>query len=101
VTGGAHPPHSHPESILSGCFYLKVPENSSPIIFNDPRSYRKYIQYPPVFGLDRSRYSLLPEYVVNPSEGLLLVWPSWLEHQVPPSSINEERIVVAFNMFNC
>ena len=97
-SGGAHPIHSHPESVLSGCFYLKVPENSSPIVFNDPRDYWKFIEYPPIFGSGRERYSLLPEYVINPTEGMLLMWPSWLEHQVPTSTVSDERIVVAFNL---
>jgi len=97
-SGGAHPPHTHPECILSGCFYLKIPENSSNIVFNDPRGYFKHIYYPPIFGSMSDKYSLLPEYAIVPQEGMILMWPSWLEHQVPTSVISEERIVVAFNL---
>jgi hypothetical protein len=43
-------------------------------------------------------YKLLPEYVINPTEGMILMWPSWLEHQVPVSKCSEERIAVAFNV---
>ena len=96
--GGEHANHAHPESILSGVFYLKIPKNSPPIIFNDPRDYYKYIQYPIKFGNPREMYKLLPEYVINPTEGMLLMWPSWLEHQVPSSKCSEERIAVAFNL---
>jgi uncharacterized protein (TIGR02466 family) len=98
TSGGAHPIHSHPGSILSGCFYLKVPKDTTPIVFNDPRDYWKFIQYPPIFGKSRDNYKLLPEYVINPIEGTFLMWPSWLEHQVPTSVSSEERICVAFNL---
>ena len=97
--GGNHPLHAHANNLLSGTFYLKIPENSSPIIFNDPRDYYKYIQYPIKFGNPREMYKLLPEYVINPVEGMIVIWPSWLEHQVPASVINHERIAVAFNIF--
>jgi uncharacterized protein (TIGR02466 family) len=96
--GGEHALHAHPQSILSGVFYLKIPENSPPIIFNDPRDHYKYIQYPTKFGNPRDMYKLLPEYVINPTEGMILLWPSWLEHQVPPSNCSEERIAIAFNV---
>ena len=96
--GGAHPAHTHPDSVLSGCFYLKIPKSAPPIIFNDPRDYWKYIHYPIKFGGPREDYKLLPEYVINPTEGTFLMWPSWLEHQVPTSIVDDERIVVAFNL---
>jgi len=96
--GGEHALHSHPQSILSGVFYLKIPESAPPIIFNDPRDHYKYIQYPVKFGNPREMYKLLPEYVINPTEGMILMWPSWLEHQVPASKCSEERIAVAFNV---
>lgn len=98
TSGGEHPLHAHPNSILSGVFYLKIPAASPPIIFNDPRDHYKYIQYPIKFGNPREMYKLLPEYVINPTEGLMLMWPSWLEHQVPSSKCSDERIAVAFNV---
>ena len=96
--GGEHSLHAHPQSILSGVFYLKIPESAPPIIFNDPRDHYKYIQYPVKFGNPREMYKLLPEYVINPPEGLMLIWPIWLEHQVPASKCSEERIAIAFNV---
>lgn len=98
TSGGEHSVHSHPWSFLSGCFYLKTPKDAPPIIFQDPRDYYKYIHYPTRFGESRDKYKLLSEYVIQPTEGMLLLWPSWLEHQVPKSNTNEERIVVAFNL---
>jgi len=96
--GGEHQLHAHPNCILSGVFYLKIPQTAPPIIFNDPRDHYKYIQYPVKFGNPREKYKLLPEYVINPTEGMIMFWPSWLEHQVPSSECSEERIAVAFNV---
>jgi len=96
--GGEHSLHAHPNSLLSGVFYLKIPDTAPPIIFNDPRDHYKYIQYPTRFGNPREMYKLLPEYVIKPTEGMFLLWPSWLEHQVPTSTCSEERIAIGFNV---
>jgi len=92
-----HELHSHPGSILSGCFYLKTLPDSPPLIFKDPRDYYKYIPYNQIFG-NNTPYTLLPEFVVNPHDGLIMIWPSWLEHEVPLSSSDGDRITIAFNL---
>lgn len=96
--GGEHALHAHPHSLLSGVFYVKIPEGAPPIIFNDPRGHYKYIQYPFKFGNSREMYKLLPEYVITPTDGMMLLWPGWLEHQVPSSKSSNERITIAFNL---
>jgi uncharacterized protein (TIGR02466 family) len=92
-----HLQHSHPGSIVSGCFYLKTAPDSPPIVFKDPRDYYKYIYYRPIFGKE-TPYSLLPEHAVNVQDGLIMMWPSWLEHEVPLSNSDEDRITIAFNL---
>jgi uncharacterized protein (TIGR02466 family) len=89
--------HAHPGSIISGCFYLKTAPDSPPLIFKDPRDYYKYIYYQPIFGRN-SVYSLLPEHVSPVQDGLIMMWPSWLEHEVPLSNSDEDRITIAFNL---
>ncbi len=89
--------HSHPGSIISGCFYLKTSKDSPPLIFKDPRDYYKYIYYRPVFG-NNTPYSLFPEHSVVVEDGLIMLWPSWLEHEVPLSVSDEDRITIAFNL---
>ncbi len=93
----SHLLHSHPGSIISGCFYLKTYPDSPPIVFKDPRDYYKYIYYRPVFGRN-TPYSLLPEHSVNVEDGLIMMWPSWLEHEVPLSNSDGNRITIAFNL---
>lgn len=96
LKGGSHPIHAHPKSLLSGSFYLKTSEDSSPIIFQDPRDYYKYNYYPLVNRNISSTFST--EVVVPAIEGDIMMWPSWLEHQVLVSESDSERIGIAFNI---
>lgn len=93
-----HDLHSHPGSVISGVYYLRVGETTPPIIFKDPRAYHKYIHYDIIFGRDSPSYSLFPEFVVTPKQGMLLLFPSWLEHEVPYSRAEEERMTFVFNL---
>ena len=95
--GGSHNKHTHPAAVISGCFYLKCSENSAPLVFSDPREYYKYISYPQL--LNKNTHSCLyPDFVVPIKQGMILLWPSWLEHEVPYSTDDNERITIAFNL---
>ena len=63
--------HNHWPATLSGVYYIDVEENSSPIIFED-------------------------NYAVKPENGMLLLFPSIVNHEVPPS--NGKRIVASINL---
>lgn len=93
-----HAQHAHPESIVSGCIYLQAYEDSSPIIFKDPRPIDKYYYYKPIFNRMSDSYKLLPEYSVPVYTGLVLMWNSWLEHEIPICYSDKERITIAFNL---
>jgi uncharacterized protein (TIGR02466 family) len=91
--GDAHALHTHPNSLLSGVFYLQVPTGSAPILFNDPRAFRKFVSLP---KLSTSTNWERIHYV--PEEGLFLIWESWLEHEVPKNYNKEGRITIIFNL---
>lgn len=95
--GGTHTKHAHPGSVISGCFYLKCDENSSPLLFSDPRDYYKYVFYNQNTNPERPS-SLSPDYYVPVKQGLILMWPGWLEHEVPCSTDDSPRITIAFNL---
>jgi uncharacterized protein (TIGR02466 family) len=88
-----HAVHSHPNSLLSGIFYLDVEESSSPIIFHDPRPFRKFVALPRKNETTASYEKIA--YV--PENGLLLIWESWLEHEVPKNN-SKNRITLVFNL---
>jgi uncharacterized protein (TIGR02466 family) len=85
--GGQHSGHIHPHSIISGTFYVEVPASSGAIRFEDPR-------LPLMMAAPTRAGSFIS---VEPRPGLLLMWESWLRHEVLPGSGKGERLSVSFN----
>jgi uncharacterized protein (TIGR02466 family) len=92
--GGHHSAHIHPHSILSGTFYVEVPAGGSAIRFEDPRL--PMMMAAPVRG-DEAPEELRPFVTIEPRPGLLLMWESWLRHEVLPGKGTGERLSVSFN----
>ena len=92
--GGAHSGHIHPHSAVSGTIYVEVPPGSGAIRFEDPRlammmgAPRRH---------DDAPEALLPFIHVAPQPGMVLLWESWLRHEVMPSAAKGERISISFN----
>jgi uncharacterized protein (TIGR02466 family) len=91
-----HPLHIHPNSYISGVFYVRVPENAGNLVFSDPRAGAR------VFEPD---YHLMTPHncgvhAHTPIKGTMLLWPSWMPHGVEQSNVQEgeERIAIAFNV---
>ena len=92
--GSKHHEHVHPNSILSGVFYLRQDPKLPPIQFAksnqeamklDPRKYNTY----------NAETFLLPC-----TSGELILFPSNLRHSVPVNQGDEERISLSFNTFS-
>ena len=92
--GGHHSAHIHPHSILSGTLYVEVPKGSGSIRFEDPRL--TMMMAAPVRREDAAE-ELRPFATVEPRPGLLLMWESWLRHEVLPGRPTEDRLSVSFN----
>ena len=92
--GGHHAAHIHPHSILSGTFYIEVPAGSGDIRFEDPRL--AMMMAAPVRQANAPD-ELRPFISVAPRPGQLLMWESWLRHEVRPGSARETRLSVSFN----
>lgn len=86
-SGGQHSGHIHPHSIISGTFYVEVPAGSGAIRFEDPRL-PLMMAAPPRAG---------SFVTVQPRPGLLLMWESWLRHEVRPGTGRGERLSISFN----
>lgn len=92
--GTAHSFHLHPQSVVSGTYYLKVPKGAPGLKFEDPRlahmmaapsrlpdaepQHRSHIEYPAVAGQ-------------------LILFESWMRHEVAANLSASERISVSFN----
>ena len=92
--GGHHTAHIHPHSILSGTLYVEVPKGSGPIRFEDPRL--PMMMAAPV-RRDDAAEELRPFVTVEPRPGLLLMWESWLRHEVLPGAAKADRLSISFN----
>ena len=92
--GGFHTSHLHPHSVISGTTYVSVPKGASAIKFEDPR-HSMMMTAPTREANVREE---LQSYVsVQPEIGEVLLWESWLRHEVPMNMSEEERISVSFN----
>ena len=91
---GHHSAHIHPHSIISGTLYVEVPKGSGAIRFEDPRL--PMMMAAPTRRTDASE-ELRPFVTVQPRAGLLLLWESWLRHEVLPGTGRGERLSISFN----
>jgi len=86
--------HNHPNSILSGVYYLKTPEDCGGIYFNDPRPASQML-VPPVVDFNLWTF---PKVSYKPHAGTMLLFPSWLLHGVEMNMSEELRVCISFNI---
>ena len=86
--------HNHQNCYLSSAYYIKKPENSGDITFYDPKESKTY-RFPEVEK--HTNYSA-ESVTIKPEEGDLLIFPSYLYHDVGVNLSDEERVVVSFNI---
>lgn len=84
--GGYHPVHAHPLSYISGTYY---PKTLGQIVFHDPR-----------VGAVASSFTRDPIISYQAKAGRLILFPSWLLHEVPVNLTDEERFSYSFNIHN-
>ena len=69
--------HAHWPNIWSWGYYVKVPQGSSPLVFPEGKE---------------------GNYYVFPQVGDLVIFPAWIKHEVPPSNVVEDRMLVGGNI---
>ena len=94
IGGATNLRHQHGNSTISGAYYLRAPKNCGDIIFYDPRPAPVY-SHP-----NANKPNLLNAQVngITPSEGALVLFPSFLDHSVNANLSEEERMVISFNV---
>jgi len=92
--GGIHTAHIHPHSVISGTTYVSMPAGTSAIKFEDPRL--AMMMAAPARAKD-ARPEMRQFIYEKPSVGDVLLWESWLRHEVPMNLAEEDRISVSFN----
>ncbi len=92
--GAGHSGHIHPHSVLSGTVYVALPPGASALKLEDPRL--------PLMMAAPPRAADAPEaerqfVYLQPQAGTVLMWESWLRHEVVPNGAKTPRISISFN----
>jgi len=91
---GMHSNHIHPHSVISGTIYVATPEGAGALKYEDPRLDRFMNAPSRKTDAIQSRQTFIS---MSPSPGTLLLWESWLRHEVPINLGEDVRISISFN----
>ena len=94
---GKHPIHAHAGSHYSGTFYVETPLDCGNLRIHNPLANLWGLAMPPIDTEGIPSTSMYVDYV--PKSGLLLIWNSWLYHEVLPSKTDSNRDSISFNFF--
>ena len=88
-----HHKHSHPNSFISGVFYVNAIKNEDMIKF--------YKDLPPIFQINHNQSNNYnsQDVAILVETGDLVLFPSNFTHNVPPTTSKETRISISFNTF--
>jgi uncharacterized protein (TIGR02466 family) len=89
-----HPLHLHPLSTVSGTYYVQIPAGSPGLKFEDPRLER-FMAAPP--RKPDARAANRAWVTVPAAAGRVVLFESWLRHEVAPNPAAGERVSVSFN----
>jgi uncharacterized protein (TIGR02466 family) len=92
--GGLHTGHIHPQSVISGTTYVAMPDGAGALKLEDPRL-PMMMAAPP--RRPDARRKLRQFHYEAPAVGDVLLWESWLRHEVPMNMSDEDRVSVSFN----
>ena len=92
TTGKSIKIHRHEGSVISGAFYIKVDDKSVPLRFKSP-----LYPYQMLSIFKTPTQYVCPDYDLKPTNGQLVLFPSWLEHETDAEC--GERVVISFNTF--
>jgi uncharacterized protein (TIGR02466 family) len=89
-----HSLHLHPLAVVSGTYYVATPPGSSRLRFEDPRL-DKLMGAPPKRDPCRAENRQQVSYDV--AAGKLILFESWLRHEVASNPTRGERVSISFN----
>ena len=94
VSGGTHKKHSHYGNHLSGCYYIEMPKNSAGITIHS------FLERFDKMDMEIENYSSFnsSSWVCPVKEGDLLMWESYLKHEVLKSEFEGRRRSIAFDI---
>ncbi len=90
----AHSGHIHPHSVISGTYYVQTPVGAGALKFEDPRLPMMMNAPSPQKNAPLSAKRFVYE---KPEAGTVMMWESWLRHEVTPNLGEDLRISISFN----
>jgi uncharacterized protein (TIGR02466 family) len=90
--------HDHPNSILSGVFWIDVPDNSGRLVFRSPNYFIENLLLDNVTEEVKKTYNYSHTFEFFPKEGTVVLFPSHLLHHVEMNETDQDRISIAFNL---
>ncbi len=90
----AHSLHLHPLSVISGTYYVVTPRGCPGLKFEDPRL-SKFMAAPPRRTVARPINRTHATYPA--AAGNVILFESWLRHEVAANRVDAERISISFN----
>ncbi|MEO6569784.1 MAG: TIGR02466 family protein [Opitutaceae bacterium] len=90
----SHSLHLHPLSFISGTYYVVTPRGCPGLKFEDPRL-SKFMAAPP--KLPNAKPSNRSHVTLPAEAGNVILFESWLRHEVAANRVPEERISISFN----
>lgn len=85
--------HVHPRSVLACTLYVQTPPNSGRITFINPNLAARQAFY----SFKETEYNY-KSYSYQPIPGMLICFPSWLDHGVEENLSKDDRISISFNL---
>ena len=79
--------HAHQYCTFSGTYYLDIGKDVPSLVIHDPRPHSKF-----------DFNQLQSQVIVNPQNGLLIMWDFYVEHEVFQKTNDEPRKVFSFNI---
>ena len=86
--------HQHSNSDISAAYYVTAHEDCGDIVFYDPRPARVYKQ--PIAKSPNKLNGTVN--TIKPEAGMLVLFPSYLDHSVNPNISDKKRVVISFNL---
>jgi len=96
--GGYNVSHTHPDSHLSGVFWISAPKNCGVLRFESPNHFTQYEIIKSYSENIKQSLNLYHDFWLEPSEGKLIIFPSDIRHFVETNQSNDDRISISFNI---
>ena len=90
--------HVHPQSDMSGVWWIDIPKDSGKLWFHSPHEYDNFAEMESYSEAFKEKTETYPLYYMIPEDGMISLFSSNLHHSVDENKSNQERISISFNI---